>query len=74
MKLNMKLVKQSALFGVFLILVGSVVGGILSMFFKVSLPEICKSWNKNHIMELSLFFSGFIAYYTFSTFKLYRWL
>ena len=28
--------------------------------FKLDLPKICKSWNKNHVMEICLFFTGFL--------------
>ena len=28
-----------------------------------SLPDVCKSWNTNHLMEWSLFFTGVILEY-----------
>ena len=32
---------------------------------KPSLPEICKTWNVNNIMEVNLFLTGFIFHMVF---------
>ena len=32
---------------------------VLHKLFSNNLPKICKQWNKNHIMEISLFLTGF---------------
>ena len=58
----MSLVKEAIAVGFLNLLVGTVVGYVLSMLFGVNLPAVCKNWNKNHIMELSLFLSGFLIH------------
>ena len=54
-----KLLIEAVSVGILTVIVGSLVGYILSKLFSTNLPKICKSWNKNHIMEISLFFTGF---------------
>ena len=55
--------KQSIIFALLYVLIGSVVGGVIGKLFSSSLPSVCKEWNKHHVMEISLFFSGLIMYY-----------
>jgi hypothetical protein len=56
------LLLEACVVGVLTVIVGSVVGYLLGMLFSNNLPKICKEWNKNHIMELSLFITGFIIH------------
>jgi len=56
------LILEGICVGILTVIVGSVVGYILGKYFSTNLPAICKSWNKNHIMEISLFLSGFILH------------
>ena len=58
----MSLIKEAIAVGFLNLLVGSVVGYVLGMMFGVDLPAVCKNWNKNHIMELSLFITGFLIH------------
>ena len=58
----MKLLIEAGVVGIATVIVGSLVGFILGKYFSTNLPAICKSWNKNHIMELSLFFTGFFLH------------
>ena len=53
------ILKEAAFVGLATIIVGSVVGYVLGKLNNVDLPKACKQWNKNHIMELSLFLTGF---------------
>ena len=48
--------------GLLVIALGFVVGPIVGYFLRVPVPAICKKWNKNHVMEVTLFFIGFTAY------------
>ena len=57
-----KLLVEAIVVGIGTVVIGSLVGFILSRFFKTNLPEICKEWNKNHIMEISLFLTGFVIH------------
>ena len=49
-----------SIFGVLTIVLGYIVNLFLSPLFKISLPDVCQNWNKNYIMEMSLFFTGIL--------------
>ena len=57
----------------FTAIVGTIVGFILGRFMSVDLPKACREWNKNHIMELSLFLTGFLTHIIFELFGLNNW-
>ena len=63
----MKLFIEATVIGIATVLIGTIVGYILGTYFPNNLPEICSTWNKNHIMEISLFGTGFflqiLSYY-----------
>ena len=58
----MKLLIEAVVVGIVTVIVGTLVAFILGKLFSTNLPKICKSWNKNHVMELSLFFTGFFIH------------
>ena len=62
------MLKQAILFALLFVLIGTIVGGVIGKFFSTSLPSVCKEWNKNHVMEISLFFSGLLMYYVWHKF------
>ena len=49
---------ESVSVGVIVVLVGTLISFIVSKFTKTDLPPVCKNWNKNYIMEITLFFVG----------------
>ncbi len=55
--------KEALIMGIVITVVGNIVGFIVGKSLAVPLPKICKSWNKNHVMEICLFLTGFIVYY-----------
>jgi len=55
-KLTEKII-QSTLVGI----ITMVVGSFIAKMFKPNLPEVCRTWNKYHIMEWSLFTTGTIV-------------
>jgi len=57
-----KLFIEAFVVGIMILVVGSIVGYCIGKLYSVDLPKECKSWNKNHIMELSLFSTGFILH------------
>ena len=59
-KLN-KMLVNALIAGLLIMVVGTVVGYVAGKFTKTDLPPTCKDWNKNYIMEISLFFTGFVA-------------
>ena len=58
----MAVVIEAVFVGIMTVIVGVIVGLILGKIFSTNLPAICKTWNKNHIMELSLFLTGFLLH------------
>ena len=56
-----KLFLDSVFVGVIIMIVGICVSFIVSKLLPVKLPKVCKKWNKNHIMEICLFFTGFFS-------------
>ncbi len=58
----MKLLIEAVVVGIITVIVGTLVAFILGSFFSSNLSKICKSWNKNYVMEVSLFFTGFFIH------------
>ena len=61
----MNLVVEAVAVGVLVLVVGSIVSFILGRLMSVDLPKACREWNKNYIMELSLFLTGFFTHIIF---------
>lgn len=65
MNFDSKTFFQAVMFGVVTVLLGL----LLSLVFaslKPSLPKDCEMWNKYYVMEITLFFIGFITRYLLS--------
>lgn len=58
----MKLLKEAAIVGIATVVIGTLVGFVMGKLFSMNLPAICKKWNKNHIMEITLFLTGFLLH------------
>ena len=56
--------REAVYAGILAIVFGWIASFIVRPFFKVSLPEICKEWNKKRVMEVSLFVAGFLGWLT----------
>jgi hypothetical protein len=61
----LELLIEAIIVGIVILGVGAIVSLIISLIFKTDLPKICKNWNKNHVMEISLFLTGFFAHLFF---------
>jgi len=57
-----KLVKEAFFVGLLVLGMGTVVSKIVGSTLSVPLPTACKSWNKYHVMEISLFLTGVLAH------------
>ena len=57
--------KDALFFAILVVLIGNIIGFFVGAAFGVDLPPVCKKWNKNHVMEISLFITGFISYLVF---------
>ena len=49
-------------FGILTVIIGNVIGFLVSLLLSADLPEVCKDWNKYYAMEVSLFMIGLILY------------
>jgi hypothetical protein len=56
-----KVLLESTISGLLILVVGTVVSFIVGAFFSVNIPSICKKWNKNNIIRFGLFLTGFFA-------------
>lgn len=55
----------NALFiGILTVIIGVIVGYVFAKYeiLNVYIPDNCSHWNDNHVMEMSLFVTGFILY------------
>lgn len=59
---TLRVIKEATFVGILTALIGYVASALVKPYFKVDLPQICKSWNKNHLMEISLFVTGFLLH------------
>uniref|UniRef100_A0A6C0L162 Uncharacterized protein n=1 Tax=viral metagenome TaxID=1070528 RepID=A0A6C0L162_9ZZZZ len=59
--------------GVATVIIGTLVGSIIGKYLSVDLPALCKKWNKNHIMELCLFLTGFFLHLLCEYSGINRW-
>jgi hypothetical protein len=67
----MRLLIEAIVVGVITVLVSQIV----TIFYTNhnELPEICKSWNKNYVMEKSLFFIGFVTHLLCQVVGINKW-
>ena len=56
------LIFEAVIIGVMVVVGGVVVSKVLEKCCSVDLPPACKNWNRHHIMEISLFLTGFFAH------------
>lgn len=67
------LLVEALVVGVLVVVVGTVVGFFVGRVASVDLPAVCKKWNKNHVMEISLFLTGFITHILCEVGGLNKW-
>lgn len=61
----MKLLTEAIVLGIVIVMIGSIISFVISKFFKNDLPPVCKDWNKNYVMEISLFLTGFVTHFVY---------
>ena len=69
----MKLLIEALVVGISTIIMGTIISYLLGNTFKVDLPPVCKDWNKNYIMEISLFLTGFLSHILFEFIGANKW-
>jgi hypothetical protein len=58
----MNIIFEAILAGLMVILFGWIASFLVRPYFQVSLPEICASWNRKHVMEITLFLTGALGW------------
>ena len=69
----LRLLIEALFVGIGTLIFGTIVGYVLGKIMSVDVPEMCKQWNKNHIMELSLFLTGSLIHITFDLLGANKW-
>jgi len=69
----MRLLIEATVVGLMAVVIGSIVGFLIGKYFSANLPKICKQWNKNHVMEICLFFTGFFIHILCELFRVNKW-
>ena len=64
---------QAVVFGIVSVLLGLVLSMIFG-FLKPELPKECEVWDKYYVMEIILFFTGFIIRYLLTNHTILRYL
>ena len=65
---------EAVVVGVALVVLGNVIGFAISKTrLSVNLPKNCKSWNKNYVMEITLFLTGFLGHILFEYTGVNKW-
>jgi multisubunit Na+/H+ antiporter MnhE subunit len=59
--------------GIVLVIIGIIVTNLFKFIHNNNLPDVCKNWNKNYIMEINLFLIGFIAHMLFEMIGANKW-
>jgi len=55
------IVVKSLFLGAIVVLMGLVSSRIVKVFHRSVVPRECANWNKHHLMEKSLFITGFLT-------------
>ena len=54
---------NAIIIGIITVIIGSLIGYIMGQVSHISVPNLCKEWNKYHIMEITLFATGVMLYF-----------
>ena len=57
-----QLLLEATFVGISTVIMGSIIGYVIGQFVKSSIPKGSENWNKYYVMELSLFFTGFLLH------------
>ncbi len=64
---------EAIVVGISTVIMGTIVSYLIGSFFKVDLPPVCKNWNKNYAMEISLFLTGALLHSFLELIGLNKW-
>ena len=61
-----RLLVEAVAVGLTIVVVGTPVSLVVGRMMGTDLPPVCKDWNKNYIMEISLFLTGVVTHLLFN--------
>lgn len=64
---------EAVVVGIAIVVVGTLVSWAMGSLFKVDLPPVCENWNKNYVMEITLFLTGFLGHLFFEWSGINEW-
>jgi hypothetical protein len=64
---------EAILMGIYLVIIGYIIGWLTKPVLGVSLPEVCSRWNDNYIMETNLFLIGFFGHLILELVGVNKW-
>lgn len=68
-----QLIIEGCVVGIVLVIIGIIVTNLFKFIHNNNLPDVCKNWNKNYIMEINLFLIGYIAHMVFELTGVNKW-
>jgi hypothetical protein len=68
-----ELLVEAVIVGIIVTVIGTLITLLLGKFFSIELPPVCKDWNKNYVMEISLFLTGFTTHLLCEAIGLNKW-
>ena len=68
-----KILVESSVVGILTVISGFLVSMVIRFLMPSDLPIVCKEWNKNHVMEISLFFTGFALHIFLDIIGINKW-
>lgn len=73
--MKQSVIKEAIVVGLATVIIGQLVGFSLSKIMKSnnSIPSESRNWNKNHIMEWSLFLTGVLVHILCELFGINKW-
>ena len=69
----MNIIVEAIVVGIVIVIVGTIVGAFVGMLLGTDLPPVCKDWNKNYAMEMSLFLTGALSHLLFEYTGANKW-
>ena len=68
-----QLIIEGLVVGIVLVIIGVIFTNLFKFINNNNLPDVCKNWNKNYIMEMNLFLIGFITHMLFEMIGANKW-
>ena len=64
---------EALVVGILVVIFGTLASFLIGKFFSIDLPPACKDWNKNYVMEISLFVTGIVTHLICEAIGLNKW-